>query len=83
MEICDYGPGILVNSEHFAWPNEKDEYASYVSKFSDYSEHYVCATMHGYILEGLSSTCVKGKVLKNIKFPDIFIKNSFKNYEAE
>lgn len=83
MKLNDYGPGILINDKNFAWPNHKAEYANYVKNLRDAGEYYVCATLHGYILDGTSSTCVKGKVVKNIKFPAIFIKNSFKNYENE
>lgn len=83
MKIDDYGPGILINDKNFTWPNQRAEYADYVKSLRDKGEYYVCATLHGCILEGMSSTCIKGKVAKNIKFPSIFIKNSFKNYENE
>lgn len=79
MKIDDYGPGILIDNKNFTWPQQQYEYAVFVKNFSDSSEHYVCATMHGYILEGTISICIKGKVAKNIRFPHIFVRNSFKN----
>lgn len=77
MKIIDYGQGIAIRGVLYVWPQDEALYVKDLINIPDASEVWITIYYHG---RSIAADNVKGKVLKNSKFPKIAIRDAIKRW---